>query len=390
MVNQILGSALPWSVLLFGVLSGYFIWSNGPNVTREEPVLVLPVARVMTAKPTSLKFPVTSQGIVEPHTEIALIPEVDGRIIYIAPTFFVGGIFKKGDLLLSVDPSKYEFSVFEAEADVAKAKKTLLHEQADAEMARKDWEKYGSADDIPKPLTLHLPHLAEAKAALRAAEAKLARAKLNRQLTEIRAIFDGRVREKSVDIGQYVSVGEKLAQLYSTDSAIIRLPLTDEQLGYVDLPMLFDGNSSNQKGPGVVLTAKLAGQDHEWPGFIGRTEGVVDEATRQVFAVAIVEDPYNSRGGRRKAPLPVGLFVKAQIQGRLLSDVFTLPLGALYNNHRVLIVDEDRVRLKVVNVLRRSEQGFIVRGLNPGDRIVVNRIENVVAGMRVQVVEIDQ
>lgn len=341
----------------------------------------------MTVESTSLKLSVSSRGTVRPRVEIALIPEVDGRVIQASPTFVVGGSFKRGDLLIAIDPRKYEYSILEAKAEVAQAAKSLLHEQADADLARKDWATYGNHES-PPPLTLHIPHLAEAKAALDAAEAKLARANLNRQLTELRAIFDGRIRKKSVDIGQYVSAGQELAQLYSIDSAEVRLPLTDDQLAFVDLPRLFVPGSSGQQGPGVLLKAKLAGQDREWLGVIDRTEGVVDESTRQVFAVARIQDPYNSEGFSGRAPLPVGLFVEAEIQGRTLPDVFVLPPGALYRNHEVLLVENDRVQFQAVEVLRRDEQGIVVRGLKTHQRIVISRIENVVAGMRVQVLEV--
>ena len=77
------------------------------------------------------------------------------------------------------------------------------------------------------------------------------------------APFEGRVRTKMADIGQYVTPGQSLGQIFSTDLVQIRLPLTDSQLALVDLPLAFEGTDSNL-GPQVKFAAHIAGGRHEW------------------------------------------------------------------------------------------------------------------------------
>lgn len=379
---------LPWLILVFGAAAAYVIAKNGPVVIRKAPPPVLPRAEVMEVAPTSVRIDITSHGTVRPRVEIDLIPEVSGRVVKLASALIAGGVFKKGEVLVSIDRREHDFAIFEAKAKVARARKTLLREEAEADLARKEWETLGQGES--SPLALREPHLAEARASLEAAQAELAKAKLNLERTELRATFDGRVREKSVDVGQFVSAGQTLAHLYAVGRAEVRLPLTDDQLAYVDLPLLFSDLSADRQGPKVRLRAQLAGQAREWQGRIVRTEGVIDEATRQIYAVAEVKDPYNRRKRSGRTPLPVGLFVQAEIEGITLSNVFVLPTGALRGRRQVLLVEEDRIRIKEVEVLRREEDRIILRGLQTGDRIVTNRLENIVSGMQVQVVEADR
>ena len=76
-----------------------------------------------------------------------------------------------------------------------------------------------------------------AAAALREAEARLERAERDLERTEMRAPYAGRVRAEQVDVGQFVTRGTSIGDLYAVDYAEVRLPMPDRELGFVDLPM---------------------------------------------------------------------------------------------------------------------------------------------------------
>ena len=77
---------------------------------------------------------------------------------------------------------------------------------------------------------------ASAAAALAAAKADLVKAERNLERTHITLPYDGMVRAKEADLGQYVGRGQALGRIYSTGIAEIRLPLTDQQLRYLNVP----------------------------------------------------------------------------------------------------------------------------------------------------------
>jgi multidrug efflux pump subunit AcrA (membrane-fusion protein) len=148
-----------------------------------------------------------------------------------------------------------------------------------------------------------------------------------------------------------------------------------------------------QLGPEVQLRAEFAGVPRTWIGHIVRTEGEIDAKSRMVHLVARVEDPYGQNGAISSAPLAVGLFVEAEIQGRSVEKVFVLPRVALRTdagNDLVYVVDAgDRLHFTAVEVLRAERDDVVIGGgLRPGDRVCVSPMAAAVDGMAVRTVSV--
>jgi RND family efflux transporter MFP subunit len=304
--------------------------------------------------------------------------------MWVSPSFAPGGFFEHGTKLLKVDPYDYESGVIRAKADLARTKLRLAEEEAEAVVALKEWNQLG--DGSANALTLREPQLADAKAAVAAAESNLETSRRNLERTEIRAPYSGRVRQKQADVGQFVTTGSVLASIYAVDYAEIRLPLTSNDLAYVDLPLHYKGDRGNREGPLVTLKAKFAGKEHVWTGRITRTEGEIDPKSRMIHAVAQVRNPYASGGDAERPPLAVGMYVEAEITGKTVSDVAVLPRLALRGNDQVLVVDsENRIRLRTVTLLRKTDTTIIVAaGLTENEIICLSLLEAVSDGMRVR------
>jgi len=140
----------------------------------------------------------------------------------------------------------------------------------------------------------------------------------------------------------------------------------------------------------VRLSARLGSRELEWPARLVRSEGEIDLRTRMLHVVAHIDDPY-ARNSSIRPPLPAGLFVRAEIQGRRLDDVYVLPTTALREQSRIYVVDaEQRLRMRAVDVVRRGREEVVVSGgLAPGDQIVISPLRVVTDGMRVQTVPDD-
>jgi len=374
---------LPLAVVLAGITAAWGLIAYKPALQQQTPAIEAPLVSVISVAPQTLRLDVHSQGIVTPRTEIDLVPEVAGKIIQLHPGFFSGGFFTRNDVLMTIDPRDYDYALTEAEARIAEAQRQLISEQAQAEQARNEWRTLG--DGKPTPLAMREPQLAEARAKLKAAEAELAQARLKRSRCELRAPFSGRVHEKNMGLGQYVQPGEKLARIYSTDAAEIRLPLATDQLGFLDLPLgLIDSGAG---GPKVTLTAELAGKPASWAARIVRTEGVMDDASGQLYAVAEVLDPYAQQPGQ--PPLLAGLFVNAVVHGKEQRDLFVLPQTAVNVSHDALLIDaEQRLHITKLEVLRDEQGSVLVNGgLRAGDRLVTAGIQVPVEGMKVRIDE---
>ena len=372
---------VPVLVVLTGISISWAIAVHRPSLKSELPDSEIPVVRVIEATPQTIKLNIRSQGVVVPRTEIDLVPEVAGQVVRLHPSLAAGGFFEAGDILMMIDTRDYDHAIAEAHARIAEAERQVAMEEAQAEQARQEWQVLG--EGTPSPLTMREPQLAEARAKLKAAQADMVKARLQRSRCEWRAPFTGRVRNMRIGLGQYVQPGEKLARLYGTDIAQVRLPLTADQFGYLDF-LLGKGNGKSRTTPDVILSAEFAGSSIHWKGHIVRAEGALEEETGLLHAVAEVPEPYAGEAG--KPPLMPGLFVKAEIEGREQREIFVLPPNAVNAAQEALLIDADgRLHIKRVDVLRSEPDRILVRnGLKSGDLVVISHIDIPIEGMKVR------
>ena len=298
---RLLKVILPVAVLGLAAVAAVAMIASRPNVVTQPPPIAPPGVRVHQVNLESVHVSVTSQGTVRPRTETQIVPEVAGRVIWVAPSFASGGFFEQGDVLLRIDPFDYEQAVISARSQLSQARLRLAQEEAEAEVAQREWDALGFGD--PRALTLREPQLEEARASVAAAEANLVRSERDLERANVTAPYAGRVRTKTVDVGQFVTVGSAIATIYGVDVAEVRLPLPDEELAYLDLPLTYRG-SAPRVGPRVRLRTTFAGSDYEWDGRIVRTESEIDPVSRMVHLVGGSQQPL--RIGARPRPPAVG------------------------------------------------------------------------------------
>ncbi|SHG14197.1 RND family efflux transporter, MFP subunit [Microbulbifer donghaiensis] len=383
MKNKYLKAAAPVVVLAvgFGVVQLMAATKPAPEKKEEEQRLVS--LMYAEAREQAVHLAVATQGEVRPHTEIDLTPQVAGRIVAISDSFAEGAGFEADETLIQLDDADYRLAVAQAEAGVAQAEVLLLQAKAAATIKRQQWLSINPNRE-PTPLQVNQPQVEEAEAKLRSAKAELADAKLNLARTQIKLPFRGRVINRQVGVGQYVTASAALGRVFATDRVEVRLPLTDSQLLELDLPMGFVA-TSERPGPQVTLSAQVGREQHQWWGRIVRTQAAVDQQTRLIYAVAEVEDPYG-KGASSGQPLAVGLFVSAEAEGVQAHQALVLPREALRNADKVYVIDENnRLNIRTVEVLSTSENRVVVAsGIADGERVVTSTIANAVDGMEVQ------
>jgi len=312
-------------ILLIGLaVINFFLQGKPQPEPQAAPEIMPPKVAVISTTPKAREIPVRSQGIVKPRREIDLVAEVMGRVLSTAADYTIGGEFKKGDILLRIDPSEYQIALVRAESRVAEAQEKLATEQGRAIQAKREWRDLGNTS--ANALFLREPQIATAKAQLKAAKAELQKAKQDLAKTELRAPFDGRIREVKADLGQYLNADTPVARVYATKSVQIRLPLTDRQLE--SLPW-----AEGEAVLPVKLSAIVGGEHQHWQGAIKRLDGVIDEKTRLSYAIAEVDDPFSPKLG--KMPLRIGQFVDADISGKARQNVLEIPAAAIRENNTI-------------------------------------------------------
>lgn len=316
----------------------WFIAHRPEPMTMEAPPTVV---RVEGTRLQRQAYPVRvrSQGTVQPRTRSTLLPEVSAKIIEVSPSFRPGGFFKAGEVLLKLDPVDYDTALVVAKASLAQAEVVLAEESAKAGQARENWRALGKTGE-PGALALRVPQVAKAEADVAAARAQIAQAERDLERTVIRAPYDGQVLEQLVDVGQYVNEGTALGRIFAVDYVEIRLPLPEREMPFLSLPERFRDGSGKAGGAPVKLHSAIGGTAASWDGFLVRVEGAIDESTRQIMAVAQVDDPYGKRADGLP-PLRIGQFLEAEIEGEVLSNVFVIPRRAVRAGNEILLITQD-------------------------------------------------
>ena len=372
-------------ILLLSAATVAVLVALGPEPQAQEIETPLTGVQVETVRLGTHRVVVRADGTARPAIRTMVAAQAAGEVVWAASPLAVGARVEADAPLFRIRRAAYEQAVAEARSRLADAELRLLREQAAADLARTEW---GGSEVEPDPLALHVPQLTAALEGAAAARAALTSAEEDLGNTEVRAPHAGLIASRSAEVGEWVTPGRPLVELFSLDVFEVRVSLPDAAFSLVDLPFHGDG----RRGPAARVTTTLgspnAAVTWTWEGRLTRMEGEMDPATRFVPAVVEVPRPYRMTADGRP-PLVAGMFVQVEIEGKEFADVAAIPLSAFRADGTVLVVDaEDRIRVREVDAFwEAGEAGVLVRsGLVAGERLVVSPPSMVAEGMRVRVI----
>lgn len=391
--------------------------NEGPNQEKAPANLMLVNTQLVNKQDHTII--VKSHGRVSPTTQSSIFSEISGSVIEVSPYFVKGGYVKEGHILVRLDDRNYLAALKKAEADLSSARKELVKAKGRAQVAYLQWKKRkpGNQTAEARSLALYEPQLRESEAKVFFAIAELERVKGDLEKTQIKAPYDGIVKEKFIDLGHFLSPSNHMFDIFSIDKAEIKLAIPQHRLTFLDLPRLavsnleLDAENSEQLVEGddlpiitgtnmankklnipVVLRQSYGGEYFEWQAMVVRSGGVIDESSNTLSVVAQIDDPYNVvaiKNGHHvnNNPLLMGAFVNAEIQGSTLEGVVSIPRNILRSGSRVWIVDKNnKLRNRVVNLINvGGDKVYVSAGLDNGDRLCLTRVGEVVPGTQVRV-----
>ena len=432
---------LPLFIVAICAGIAYLLIKNKPEQERHKSDTKTLAVEAIRIERQNYQIVLKSRGVVKPRTETTLVSEISGRIIKISDNFMEGEFFNEGEALVQIDDRTYkaevkianselmssrsafeqervnvtnfETQIISAESTLERAILAYKEEVARGKQALNDWERL-HPDRRPDELVLRRPQLATAKAAVAAAEALLEQSQRNAELgpyqiaaakakveaaeaslekrkldlerTKIIAPFTGIVLTKNVDTGQYISQNTPLANIYAVDYVEIRLPLSNQQLGYINLPEHHrnTGNTPVSSFPSVILTSSLGLNVYKWNGKLIRSEGTFDPASRQLFVIAKVDNPYD-RSKYDRPPLKIGQFVEAEIDGIIARDVIVVPGTSVRTGNEVLvIIENNKLQRRTVKSFWSDEENVIIsEGISEGEILCITPLNFAIDGITV-------
>ncbi len=380
--GRVLKSLLLSVVIIIAALVGAaYISQTAPKANKRPKKKMAPLVQVIHLAPETRKVTVSAMGTVIPANEITLKSQVSGKVVAIHPEFTDGGFVTEGEDILKIDPQDYRLALAQRQRAVAEAEYAVKLEQGHQDVAKREWELLN--DNQPaKPrdveLALRKPHLAKAEADLAAALADLEQAKLNLARTTIHAPFNALVRGKMVGIGSMVSTQDRLADLLGTDKYWVQVSVPVDRLEWILIP-----RRPGQKGAKVHAFHR---NGHERAGRVIRLLGDLEAEGRMARILVEITDPLNLKAAEPNLlPLLIGEYIRVEIDGRQLDDVYQIPRTALRDNNSLWMADKnDRLEIRTVKIIWRDAQSVLVQnGLQPGDRLIVSDLAAAINGMAV-------
>jgi multidrug efflux pump subunit AcrA (membrane-fusion protein) len=361
----ILKMVLPAIIIFVGIAAASYLKNTGPKTKRQYPVKLAPIVQIKQLLPANHIVILNAMGTVVPAKEIDLESQVTGEVIDISPEFIEGGL------------------LIQKEKALADANYSLKLELGRQEVAKREWELLNGdkdAKDREAALALRKPHLEKAKAEFNAAKAELKKAYLDLSRTRIKAPFNAMVKSRLVNLGSQVTPQERLAELVGTDSYWIQTSVPVDRLSWIQIPQ--------SKGDPSTRARIIYAQDYERTGTVIRLMGDLSPEGRMARVLIEVEDPLGLKKSKNdKPPLLIGDYVRVEIEGKKLENVYQIPRKAFRDNAYIWIASEHSTLkiLEVDPVWRDAGVVLIDNGMQPGDLLIISDLPAPIDGMPIQV-----
>ncbi|MFW5910064.1 MAG: efflux RND transporter periplasmic adaptor subunit [Thiohalospira sp.] len=405
--------------------------ANRQSPGQEEAAREVPTLSVIEARPLDLRMEASGYGVARAAESWKATANVGGRVVERHPELESGNILPEGTELLALDPTRYQLTIAEAEAELASldteerqldteeenTQELLALERERLELEEQELDRVqrlAEQDQISRSARdkQHRATVAQRQAVAKLenelalvptrrkrlqAQQEQARARLERAREDIadtrfEAPYDLRISEVDIELHDQASPGQLLFRADSTEAVEVE--------AHVPLPMLrrvVGGVAKLEQPPGALdlqervglqaLDAEvaLAGiREVVWSGRVARIASGLDPSTRTVRVVVRVEAPYDKAEPPERPALQPGMYVRVRLSGPSPVSRLIVPASAVHDGAIYLATAEDRLRRQPVEVaFEQDDLAVIADGLAPGDRVIVDDPVPAVDGMAV-------
>ncbi|MGB4498443.1 MAG: efflux RND transporter periplasmic adaptor subunit [Methylococcaceae bacterium] len=354
-------------------LSNYWL-KNKPRANRAPKTVSVPL--VETLKPIIKNHQTTihAMGNVIASQSVNLTPRISGLVVGVSRHFVEGGLLKKGDSLVELDPTDYLLAIKQSENDVAKARYNLTIEQGQQTIVKREAqllesELHGQSEE----LVLRKPHLELAKAALIAAEASLKQAHLNLERTKPTAPFNAIITSRNANLGAWMpafSTGTPLAKLVGTDNFWINVSVSVDKLRWLKIPEI-----NGTQGAVAKITYESAwGKDVYRDGVIKRLQAEIEPEGRMAKILVEVDDPLCQKvENKTKPPLMLGTYVQVALEGSVLNNVIELPETTLHDGKTLWLLNEknELAFMDIAPIWKENGNIYLTQNTFPENTVVI-------------------
>ena len=314
-------------------------------------------------------------GTTEGSVNAKIRAQVSGYLV--KQPYTEGSFVKKGELLFELDPSKFKAALDQVQGDLAKAQalflKTKLDVERDTPLAKQGAISRKELDDSVQAY-------AAAKGSVASAKAAVEQANLNLGWTRITAPIDGVIGIANAQIGDLIDANTELTSMSTLDPLRVYFPVSEQEYlrAAEKIQQAYSMPAENQEAR-LILTLS-DGTIYPHQGKFVLADRQVDVKTGTIRVAALFPNPGNL--------LRPGQYARIRAVTKTREGALLVPqrvVSELQGNYQVAVVKSDStVELRPVQVGERIGSMWIIsRGLQPGERVVVEGLQKLKAGMAV-------
>lgn len=288
-----------------------------------------------------------------------------------------GSFVKKGQVLFEIDPRPFQAALEQAKGELAIADGQFYTAKANLEKIR-PLAKINAVSK--KDLDDAIGREASAKAAVQAAKASVHKSEIDLSFTKIISPIDGIAGIAQAQIGDLVGKpgGPELTTVSTVDPIKVYVPISEQEYMRFTREAEARGNSESQKPNLELILAD--GRVFPHKGKVYFADRQVDERTGTIKVATLFANPGNL--------LRPGQFAKVRALIETQKGALLVPQRAvneLQGRYQVAVVGPDnKVDLRWVTAGERTGSLWVIdEGLKPGERVIVEGIQKVKAGMTV-------
>ena len=340
---------------------------NKGNDTGKVPEYAVQELQKTTAD-LMKAYPATIKG----RQDVEIRPQVSGFITKLCVD--EGATVRKGQLLFIIDPTQYEAAVRTAKASEAAVNTQQMTVDNKIELNKKQ-----IISDYD--LSMAKNSLAQAQAQLAQAKAQLTTAQQNYSFTQVKSPSDGVINDIPYRLGALVSpsMATPMTTVSEIDEVYVYFSTTEKEL----LAMTKTGGTIKEeisKIPAIKLQL-IDGTTYDAEGKVDAITGVIDQSTGSVSMRAIFPNKEHMlrSGGTANVLIPYNM-----------ENVISIPQSAtveIQDKKFVYVLQPDNtVKYTEIGIfnLDNGKEYLVTSGLNPGDKIVVEGVQSLKDGQKIQ------
>lgn len=372
-------------LLALGAFGAWYFLSTQKTAPKRERVDTGVLVEVQSFQKADHLISLQAAGTATPSKQMALKPELSGRISTIHPAWYPGGRVKKGEVLVKISPKDYELALSNAKIALRQKEIALVLEKARAKAAENELailaKSFEHNEMTPQETALvtREPQLQEALASIEAAKNNVTLAQRMLQRSTIYAPFDAVIEQTNVTVGDYVGAQTTLASLVATDNYWVRLSVYPSHLAWLGIPGV-----NATEGSFADIIYNIGEKNITRQGQIHSLMGSVESLGRMLQILIRVDDPL---GEPSQYPLLLNSFVSVQLKANKPIQAIALPRALVREGDKVFVCNsENRLEIRNVQIIYKGDSvSYVTNGIESGEKIVSTLMTTPIEGQKLRI-----